>query len=689
MLRPRTIAGLTSARRVVPLLVLLVACGSQPSRPNVLLVTVDTLRPDALGWVSGAHETPAADALAAEGFRFPTAVTPTPLTLPAHASIHTALLPRRHGARDNGQVLPPGPATLAEALRGAGWSTAAFVSGFPLRALFGLDRGFDHYDDALPAGTRGRLERDADATTDAALAWIAEARAPWFVWVHYWDPHDPYTAHAAFPREGPHARYLSEVAYVDAALGRLRRGIAERHAEPLLTVFTADHGESFGEHGETTHGFFLYDTTVLVPLVVHWPGRVRVGESPLPARLVDVAPTMLALLGLPPLADADGTSLEPVLAGREAPELAAHLETLHPWLTYGWAPLRALRTAERKLVAAPRPELYDLVADPGEERNLHDERPDEVRALGETLARLDAVPAVTGARAEDEDVRAALEALGYVAGTPDDGAPPPGLPDPKDRVAMRRALLRADGLLRREQPRAAIAAFDAVLREEPTNRFAMFRSGIAYVRAGAPRPAVERLERAVALDPRHADAHFALADALTKAGEQERAADEWRQVVRLQPRRGVAWANLATLLVALGRPEEAREAAARALEAEPRNPRLLVGVAQTLRALGDDAAALRHLETAARVAPDEFHHAATLGALLWAQGRRAEARAWLARSRPDDADWAEGQLVVARERLAAGDRPGAEAVLRAAIAADDTLYGRARADPDLGVLLGR
>jgi tetratricopeptide (TPR) repeat protein len=655
----------------------------------VLLVTIDTLRPDAVGFVAGANETPAIDALAAEGFRFPTAVTPTPLTLPAHASLMTGLLPRRHGARDNGQMLPPGPATLAESLSAAGWTTAAFVSGFPLRALFGLDRGFGHYDDTLPLGTRARLERAADATTAAALEWIAAAREPWFVWVHYYDPHDPYTSHAEFPRSGRLAAYLSEVAFADHAFGELRRGIAERHRGPLLTVFTSDHGESFGEHGESTHGFFLYDTTVTVPLVVHFPGRVRAGTSAAPARLVDVAQTILELLGLPGLAGADGVSLTAAIDGRGGTVPPAHLETLHPWLTYGWAPLKALRTADRKFIEAPRAELYDLTHDPGETTNVLTERPDDARALAETLARLTPRAAAAGGLPDDERVRASLEALGYVAAASGTEEAPAGLPDPKDRVTMRRALLQADGLLRRERPREAIAAFDAVLAQEPANRYALFRSGIAYARAGAPRAAAERLARAVELDPSNADARFALADALTRSDEQEQAITQWREVIRLQPRRGVAWSNLGTLLVGLGRTEEAHQVLARAVEIEPDNPRLLVGVAQAERTLGQNAAATSHLLEAARVAPEEFHLAATLGVLLLQQGRRDEALAWLGRSKPEDADWADGRLGIARDRSAQGDAPGATAALHEALAADPNLYGQAAADPALAALLRR
>ena len=215
----------------------------------------------------------------------------------------------------------------------------------------------------------------------------------------------------------------------------------------------------------------------------------------------------------------------------------------------------------------------------------------------------------------------------------------------------------------------------------------MFRSGIAYVRAGAPRAAVERLSRAVELDPSNADARFALADALGRSGETDRAIAEWREVIRLQPRRGVAWSNLGTLLAERGRTEEARQTLARAVEIEPDNPRLLTGVAEAERALGEPDAAIRHLQEAARVAPAEFHLAATLGALLLQQGRRDEAEAWLARSRPEDADWAEGRLAVARDRSARGDAPGATAALREALAAHPDLYGRVAADPALSALL--
>lgn len=293
--------------------------------------------------MAGDNATPALDALAREGFRFPAAASTAPITQPAHASLLTGLVPRRHGVRDNGQVLGGTPATLAERLRAAGYRTAAFVSGYPLAAEFGLDRGFEHYDDELTTGAAGRLERPAGETTAAALAWLGSAAEPWFLWVHYYDPHDPYEPPSGFARPGPRGAYEGEVAYVDAAVADLRRGAAGRTGE-VLTVFTADHGESLGEHGEETHGFFIYESTLAVPLVFHLPGRVKVGESRVAARLVDVAPTVLELLGLEPLGpvgggSVDGVSLAQALIGGAAPEPPpAYGEERRPWLSYGWAP---------------------------------------------------------------------------------------------------------------------------------------------------------------------------------------------------------------------------------------------------------------------------------------------------------------------------------------------------------------
>ena len=597
-----------------------------PPRPSILLITVDTLRPDSLGWVAGRNETPAIDALAREGFALPAVVSPVPLTLPAHVSLLTGAIPRRHGVRDNGQVLGRSPPTLAEHLGRQGYATAAFVSGYPLRALFGLDRGFDRYDDTLPVGAEGWLERPAPDTTAAALAWLRGAPRPFFLWVHYYDPHDPYSPPRAFWRPGPRGAYDGEVGYVDHAIGLLRAGLPQADRDGLLTVFTADHAESLGEHGEQAHGFFVYDTTVVVPAVFHLPGRVAPARSDFAARLVDVMPTLLDLAGLPPVAGTDGVSLRPLFSGRRVPAEPAYVETRQPWFTYGWSPLAAVRSGGWKYVAAPRPELYDLAGDPGETRNRAGELRTRAAEMAAVLARFEQGPAQGAERSADPQVLESLRALGYVGGAPASGEPPPGLPDPKDRLAERDALMRGEGLLRRGDLEGALRQFEAVLATDPRNRFATLRSGIALLKGGDASAAAARLRAAVDLDPGQAETRYALADALTRAGDDAAAVLQWMETVRLQPRRSAAWSNLGTVLGRMGRLDEAARAFGEALRLEPANPQLR----------------------------------ANLGAAYYERARRA---------------------------LAAGDRAAARTALAQALAVDPQLRRRAEAEPALVPLL--
>jgi arylsulfatase A-like enzyme/Flp pilus assembly protein TadD len=602
-----------------------------PSRPDVLLITVDTLRPDALGWVAGENDTPALDALARSGFRFPAAVSPVPLTLPAHTSILTALVPRRHGVRDNGQVFPTsGPGTLGERLGAAGYTTAAFVSGFPLLARFGLDRGFEHYDDHLPEGPEGWIERRGGDTTQAVLAWAATAPRPWFVWVHYYDPHDPYDPPRAFWRPGRRGLYDGEVASTDNAIGKLLRGLDDVAPGQRLTVFTADHAESLGEHGEQTHGYFVYDTTMVVPLVFHQPGRIAAGESAAAARLVDLAPTVLDLLGLPGLPRADGVSLAPTLAGGAQEIPPAYLESRQPWIAYGWAPLAAIRHGGWKLIAAPRPELYDLGADPGEGVNRVDAERRRARALQVHLRAAEAEPAARSEATNDPEVLAELRALGYLgSGGGDRDVPTQGLDDPKDRLVERDLCIAAETRLRAGDLQAALVGFGAVLERDPNNRYAVLRSGIVHLKAGNAAAALPWLERAVVLDPEQAETRFALADALTRLGRLEQAAKEWMETVRLQPRRAAAWSNLGTVLGRSGEINRAVSAFQRAFELDPDDPRLLGNLGAAQRAAGMAKEALINLERAAALWTDgAFPHAADYAALLRAAGRSEEARRW-------------------------------------------------------------
>ncbi len=661
----------------------------QPPSPstNVLLITVDTLRPDALGWVAGEPSTPVIDRLAAEGFRFPAAVSPAPVTQPSHASILTGWIPRRHGVRDNGQVLGSSPATLGEHLRQHGYRTAAFVSGYPLVAEFGLDRGFDHYDDRLDSGSGGRLERTAGETTDAALAWLASAPtptpAPWFLWVHYYDPHDPYVPPKPFGGSDLRAAYEGEVAYVDQEIGRLRDQL--RSTVPVLTVLTADHGESLGEHGEQTHGFFIYDSTQVVPLVFHYPGHLEPAESAAGARLVDVAPTILDLLRLPPLpGELDGVSLGPLLAGETQTVPGAYLETRRPWLSYGWAPLRAIREGGWKLIAAPTPELYDLANDPSESVNLVQRERRRARELQATFRRAEARPAVHAHSLADPDAMTRLAALGYTGAGAEPGEPPPGLADPKDRVEQWNLLSEAMLLVEQEQHAAAVIVFDKVLEQEPENPFALSRSGAALNAAGQPKDAVVRLLRAVEFTPGDPETRSVLAGALSRLGRNAEATEHWLELVRLRPRKVSAWVNLATSLGRGGKSDEALRALEHAADLAPDRTDLRVRLAFLQHAAGRPADAVRHFELAAEsTGPDAFPHPSALGLVLLQLGRGDAAAAWLARSRPDEGEYAEARYQLARLQVQAGDLESARKNLGRALNVAPELRSRAEADPEL------
>ncbi|MEP6993214.1 MAG: sulfatase-like hydrolase/transferase [Acidobacteriota bacterium] len=656
---------------------------------NVLLITVDTLRPDALGFVSGGNSTPAIDRIAHEGFAFASAVSAVPLTFPSHCALMTGRLPRALGLRDNGQVLAADAQTLAERLKMRGYATAAFVSGYPLASIFGLDRGFTLYDDAFTSGGSEEPERAAGATVAAARAWLATARPPWFAWVHLYDPHYPYDPPAAYRRPGPRGAYDGEVAYADSAIGQLRASIEALAPASTLTVFAGDHGESLGEHGEGTHGFFIYDSTVLVPLIFRFPGRVAPGASAAGARLIDVVPTVLALLQIAPAEGLDGASLAPFFTNPRASAQPAYVETYQPWLSYGWSPLSAIRAERWKLIDAPRPELYDVRSDPGERQNRLEQAPEEVRKLKTLLRQTRAAPAVAVRPAADPEALARLRSLGYLGGSSPEAEPPAqGLRDPKDGAAIRELLTKADELLRRGQPRGAAIAFEAALEHDPDNRFALHRSGIALLALDQVQKALSRLEKAVRLDPNQPEARWALAQACTRAGRHEAATAQWKEVTRLQPRRAEAWANLGSSLGRSGKTREAVLAISHAVELSPGKPELLARLAFAEYGAGQLEEAARHLSAEAQALPAEgFHHSAALGILLVQLGRTAEARPWLIRSRRDEAEYGEARLDLAILEAQAGREGDARRALAEALRASPALRVRARADRRLVRLL--
>ncbi len=365
---------------------------------DILLVTVDTARADRFSYAGPSPvATPLADSLAGEGAAFLTALAPSPITLVSHASLFTGQEPPRHGVRNNGEFAPASEATtLAELLGPRGWRTAAFIGAAVLDARYGLDQGFDTYDDAIDgsdsAGIFSYARRGGDRVVEAALAWLAgSGPVRTFVWVHLYDPHAPY-----LPPEPERSRYAASpydgtIAFADRMVGRLLDGYRRAgRLQEALVVLTADHGESLGEHGESTHGVFIYDATARIPLVMRGPGIAAGTRIHAPVSLVDVMPTVLSRVGIEPPPTVAGRDLGPLLGGESlpapAPAPALYLESLLPRLSYGWSPLHGVRTERWKLVRGVTPELYDLEADPGERVDLAAEQPEVVRRLSRESA---------------------------------------------------------------------------------------------------------------------------------------------------------------------------------------------------------------------------------------------------------------------------------------------------------------
>jgi choline-sulfatase len=517
----------------------------------VLLVTVDTLRADRVGAYGDADaRTPAMDALAAGGVLFEHAFTPAPVTLPAHTSIMTGLAPPAHGVRGNGAfALGPGTPTLAEALRSRGLASAAFIGGFPLARRFGLARGFDHYDEAMakPAGVSYELaERRGDAVVEAARTWLGLHPGRVFVWVHLFDPHAPYDPPAAF--RGPDA-YRGEVAAVDAALGALLTAWNAR-PEASLVVLAADHGEAFGEHGEESHSLFVYETTLRVPLVVRgpgWPAGRRVATA---VGLADIAATVVDAVG-PGGANLPGRSLRRFVEGAPAEPLYA--ETLAPRLDFGWSDLRSWRDGRYKYIRAPRPELYDLVADPAEARNVAAAHADVVARMSSDLDRaIGAFGEAESRRAPDAESAERLRALGYVQGPQAAGSGA----DPKDMVDVALMIARAAGPFRDQA--AAAAAYRPIAMRDPGNPLVNLRLADALLRAGRAGDAVPYYRKVIAGRPRTADAFVGLASAHASRGRLDEAREVLVEALAVDPENGQVHYNLGEVARVKGDVESAR-----------------------------------------------------------------------------------------------------------------------------------
>lgn len=604
-------------------------------RPNVVLITLDTTRADRLGSYGYAGAaTPALDRLAAAGVRFTQASSPAPLTLPAHASLMTGRNPYAHGVRNNGYfVLGADVPTLAERFAAAGYETAAFVSSFVLDRQFGLARGFAHYDDALdPArgpSDSAELERRGDRTVAAAVAWlenrgaITQTPRPFFLWVHLYDAHEPYNPPATFRAQFEQRPYDGEIAFqdtlVDALLSRIGFGPAE--SSPLVIV-AGDHGESLGDHGESTHGLFIYESVLRVPLIVAWPGVLSPRVVDGPASLVDVAPTISGLAGLAPFASIDGGTLEGPLRhgdpvnpprGVFAPPYA---ETYFPQFFMSWAPLRSVRDGRWKLIDAPEPELYDLVADPGETTNRFASEPATARALRRQLEAMARGAGKVSAAPMSAEAQRRLASLGYVSAAPATTAATATAPDPKRMVGLYEQLLEGNRALAIGRGDDAARLARDVLKADATNAFAQLVLGRALLATGQPRPALDALRAYLAAVPGSADAHHWMALAHLRLSDRARAIAEEEAAIALDPRHTAALSLRAGLLFSSGRKDEGVQALATAVAADPGNVSLRVALADLLADAGRATDAEAEYRRVLTVRPNDVAARLGLGVLL-------------------------------------------------------------------------
>jgi arylsulfatase A-like enzyme/tetratricopeptide (TPR) repeat protein len=639
-------------------------------RLNVLLVTLDTTRADHVGSYGYAKaETPVIDALARNGVRFANAYCPVPLTLPSHCSILTGTYPLRHKVRNNGDFyLADDAVTLAERLKQSGFVTSAFVASFNTDSRFGLGQGFDVYDDRFSTDELLKTflsERPADKVADAFLKWLdgTDARARFFSWVHFFDPHAPYEPPSPYKEEFAGALYDGEIAFMDHELGRIiealrRKGLLGR----TLIVLAGDHGESLGEKGEINHGIFLYDATMKVPLVLSVPGDLPggmvVGAR---VRLIDVMPTILDMLKIPVNSEVQGESLLPFIEGKKKEDLTCYLETFYPRETFGWSELIGLVEGDRKFIRAPRSELYDLKKDPGESRDLASREARTASFLNKKLdevIRANVSDAAPGRRTMTGDEEDRLRSLGYVGGGAVPGAGSGPLPDPKDRIGDVAILTRAKILEAEQKYGEAETCFRELLRLSPDvswhyvglgmlltkaervgEGIDVLKDGLKrmpdsvvlltnlanfYMKAGRFAEASESSRAALKLDPRNFDALVVAGWSEDMRSDWAKAADFYRKALAVEPENKTVRMKYAYVVGAMGRSEEAARMDEALKKEYPEDPKICTDLSVIYTALGKMDLAEANLRKALALSPSpENQH--RLASLLGRMGRFSDA----------------------------------------------------------------
>jgi arylsulfatase A-like enzyme/Tfp pilus assembly protein PilF len=616
--------------------------GKKMSRKNLLLITLDTVRADRLRCYGYKDiSTPNMDFLAANGVLFENAISPAPLTLPAHTTVLTGLYPTVHGIRDNTTYMLSDKAiTLAEILSDNGYKTAAVIGAFVLDSSYGLDQGFQYYDDKLPSpvtnyskvlapGERSRIqmkeisERPASTVTRSAISWLRENSGEnFFLWVHYYDPHFPYNPPPPFTTKYLDNPYDGEIAFVDKNIGSLfnelrKKGIFDR----TLIVLAGDHGEGLGEHEEPTHSIFIYDTTIRVPLIMGYPGRIPAGIRINPVvSLVDVVPTVLDLLEIESTAEFNGKNLLELVEGSSDEERFIYSESMFPYLNYGWSKVMSLRGSRWKYIKAPRPELYDMVSDPSELNNLVHSEKETAERLEATLSSI-----ITETNSLDTNLaesaslstqdRERLLALGYLAGAPpvEDEA---SLEDPKDMIQYHALINYGEKAMDEGRLDEALESFKKVATGNPANALVRNLMGMVYYQYNDTVNARIEFKKAIELNYKLADAHHNLGNIHFQQENYPEAASCYENALELDPGAGEYYVALAQIYSRMNETKKAENAYKKAIEMGFSSPQLYLANAITLRKIGKYEGSRQSFEQALKADPSYVEAYDEYGTLL-------------------------------------------------------------------------
>ncbi len=696
------------------------------TRLNVLVITIDTLRADRLpAYGFTGVQTPTMNALASRGVLFRRASSTTPLTLPAHTTIFSGTYPPHHGVRDNGGfIVPESLTTLAELLHDRDYATAGFVAAYVLDARWGLDQGFDTYVDDFDVGgeriiAMGGVQRPANEVVDSALEWLdteATGNAPFFLWTHLYDPHAPYEPPEPYRSLYPGQPYLGEIAFTDSQIDRLLDGLRARgDLNNTIVVLAADHGESLGEHGETQHGFFIYEEATHVPLIFSVPYAQLHGiERSEVVSLADIMPTVLEMIGVEAPAEIQGKSLLPLFArdGAQAggvPEPRyVYSESYYARYHFGWSELAAIQDGRHKLIISPEPELYDLVVDPDEANNLLDGSASNAlyARMSADADRLIAALGVGAAGAApsqlDGDTRAKLASLGYLGSfqADDDGTE---LESPRAKIGIYNRSIEARQLMQRERYDEAEALLHEIINEDPRVIDAYTSLGELYTQQQSYEQAAAASRAAIALKPTDPYAHTFLAEseiALGRLDDAERTAlgalefiedapqiyhllgeikmrqqnyprsvEYFNQCLSLNPDSSPAFAGLAAVKLLMGDPASAEQHARRALDINATAPGVHFTLAQALARNGRPEEAMVEYQRQLEDKPQHIGALFNLAMYHRENERESEEEQYLARVLEVDSEHALANLFMARILMRRGQELGrALQMVKAAVA---------------------